>query len=127
MLQQAEPLAQRAVDVAGVQLLTELVPAGVAANDLRTLTVNVRDRLDPTRPAAVLLASATDDRLSFVATVNKAGWRPAGRRATWSRCWRARSAPAAAARPTSRRVPGTPDDAPAAFEAVRNSLLSAAS
>ncbi|HST49995.1 alanine--tRNA ligase [Jatrophihabitans sp.] len=128
VLQQAEPLAQRAVEVAGVQLLTELVPAGVSAGDLRTLAVNVRDRLDPTRPAAVLLASAAEDRLSFVATVNKAGV-AAGRSAgdlvkVLAQALGARGGGKA---DLAQGAGGKPGDAQAGFEAVRTSLLSPAS
>ncbi|MDQ1722347.1 MAG: alanyl-tRNA synthetase, partial [Pseudonocardiales bacterium] len=126
VMQQAGPLAQRASDIAGVQLLTELVPAGVAVNDLRNLAVNVRDRLDRSRPAAVLLASAADDRLSFVATVNSAGV-AAGRSAgelvkVLAQSLGARGGGKA---DVAQGAGGKPSDAPVAFEAVRNALLRA--
>jgi alanyl-tRNA synthetase len=128
VLQQAGPLAQRATDAGGVQLLTELVPAGVTVNDLRTLAVNVRDRLDQSRPAAVLLASAADDRLSFVATVNSAGV-AAGQSAgdlvkVLAQALGARGGGKA---DVAQGAGGKPSDAPVAFEAVRNALLGAAS
>jgi alanyl-tRNA synthetase len=128
VMQQAGPLAQQAVDVAGVQLLTELVPPGVAVNDLRNLAVNVRDRLDQSRPAAVLLASAIDDRLSFVATVNKAGV-AAGRSAgdlvkVLAQSLGARGGGKA---DVAQGAGGKPGDAPAAFDAVRAALVNAGS
>jgi alanyl-tRNA synthetase len=128
VLQQAGPLAQRASDVAGVQLVTELVPAGVAVNDLRALAVNVRDRLEKSRPAAVLLASAADDRLSFVATVNPAGV-AAGRSAgdlvkVLAQALGARGGGKA---DVAQGAGGKPADAQAGFDAVRQALLGAAS
>jgi alanyl-tRNA synthetase len=126
VLQQAGPLAQRATEVDGVQLLTELVPAGVAVNDLRNLAINVRDRLDSSRPAAVLLASAADGRLSFVATVNSAGV-AAGRSAgdlvkVLAQSLGARGGGKA---DVAQGAGGKPADAQAGFDAVRGSLLTA--
>jgi alanyl-tRNA synthetase len=50
------------------------VPAGVSGNDLRALALDVRGRLRPGDPAAVLLASSNDaGAVAFVAAVNPAG------------------------------------------------------
>ncbi|MCW2523902.1 MAG: alanine--tRNA ligase, partial [Frankiales bacterium] len=68
----AGQLAAQAEDVAGVQVLATQAPAGVTGNDLRTLAVDIRGRLDQGRAAVVVLTSDLDGKASFVATVNKA-------------------------------------------------------
>jgi alanyl-tRNA synthetase len=74
VLASAGSLAANAEDVRGVQLVAAEAPAGVNANDLRSLAMDVRGRLRAADPAVVLLASPKDGGgVSFVATVNDAG------------------------------------------------------
>jgi alanyl-tRNA synthetase len=69
----AGALASQAQEVAGKQLVAVQAPAGVAGNDLRTLALNIRGRLDQSRPAVVVLTSDVDGRVQFVASVNPSG------------------------------------------------------
>jgi alanyl-tRNA synthetase len=69
----AAALASQAQEVAGTQLVAVQTPAGVAGNDLRTLALNIRGRLDQSRPAVVVLTSEVDGRVHFVASVNPSG------------------------------------------------------
>jgi alanyl-tRNA synthetase len=73
VLASAGSLAGAAEDVAGVQLVAAEAPAGVGGNDLRTLALDVRGRLRAADPAVVLLASAGEKGVTFVAAVNPAG------------------------------------------------------
>jgi alanyl-tRNA synthetase len=74
VLSSAGSLAAAAEDVAGVQFVAGEAPAGVGANDLRSLALDVRGRLRTADPAVVLLASAVDGGgVAFVAAVNDAG------------------------------------------------------
>jgi alanyl-tRNA synthetase len=67
-------LAGAAEQVWTTQLVAAEVPAGVSGNDLRALALDVRGRLRPGDPAAVLLASPNDaGAVAFVAAVNPAG------------------------------------------------------
>ncbi|MBV9594497.1 MAG: alanine--tRNA ligase [Actinobacteria bacterium] len=80
VLANAGELAAQARLVGGVQLVLGQAPAGVSGNDLRSLALDVRGRLRAGDPAAVMLASPTEDgRVAFVAAVN-----PAGQAAGWS-------------------------------------------
>jgi len=72
VLQQAGAFAAGARDVAGVAFVGVQAPAGTAADLVRSLAVDVRGRLDSTRPGVVLVA-AGGDRVSLVAAVNDAG------------------------------------------------------
>src|SRR3954471_2044851 len=67
----AGELAQQAKEVGGVLLVTG-APGGLSGGDLRSLALDVRGRLGE-RPAAVVLASASDGKVSLIATVNPAG------------------------------------------------------
>ncbi|MCW2695629.1 MAG: alanyl-tRNA synthetase, partial [Modestobacter sp.] len=66
----AGDLAAGARDVGGVAVVTGS-PEGLTGGDLRGLALDVRNRLGE-RPAAVLLASATDGKVALVAAVNPA-------------------------------------------------------
>jgi alanyl-tRNA synthetase len=66
----AGDLAAAARDLGGVAVVTG-APAGLSGGDLRSLALDVRGRLGD-KPAAVLLASAADGKVSLVATVNPA-------------------------------------------------------
>ncbi len=73
VLASAGSLAAAAEDIGGVQLVAAEAPAGVTGSDLRSLAMDVRARLRPADPAVVLLASAADAGVRFVASVNDAG------------------------------------------------------
>ena len=66
----AGDLAGSARDLGGVAVVTA-APAGLSGGDLRSLALDVRGRLGE-RPAAVVLASAADGKVSLIATVNPA-------------------------------------------------------
>jgi alanyl-tRNA synthetase len=66
----AGDLAGASRDVGGVALVTGS-PAGLAGGDLRSLALDVRNRLGD-RPAAVVLASAADGKVALVAAINPA-------------------------------------------------------
>jgi alanyl-tRNA synthetase len=68
----AGALAASARDVAGVAVVATEVPSGLGAGELRTLTQDVRGRLDPGRPGVVALVSRTDGRVSFAVGANEA-------------------------------------------------------
>ncbi len=74
VLSSAGSLAGSAQPAGAVQFVGAEAPPGVGGNDLRSLALDVRGRLRPGEPAAVLLASP-DDRggVAFVAAVNEAG------------------------------------------------------
>jgi alanyl-tRNA synthetase len=69
----AAGLASNAQQIGDAVLVAVPAPDGVSGNDLRTLAMDVRGRLDQSRPAVVVLISANDGRVQFVATVNSAG------------------------------------------------------
>jgi alanyl-tRNA synthetase len=73
VLASAASLAGTAEDVGGVQLVAAEAPGGVSGNDLRSLVLDVRGRLRPGDPGVVLLASAVESGVAFVAAVNDAG------------------------------------------------------
>ncbi|QXG75868.1 alanine--tRNA ligase [Modestobacter sp. L9-4] len=66
----AGDLAASARDIAGVSVVTAS-PAGLSGGDLRGLALDVRGRLGE-QPAAVVLASEADGKVSLIATVNPA-------------------------------------------------------
>jgi alanyl-tRNA synthetase len=68
----AGSLASAARDVGGVAVVAAEVPDGLGGNELRSLAVDVRGRLDPARPGLVALASRADGRVSFVVATNEA-------------------------------------------------------
>jgi alanyl-tRNA synthetase len=69
----AGALADAAEDVGGVAVVAARAPDGTGAGDLRKLAADIRGRLRPGRPGAVVLLAAAGDRAAFVATVNDAG------------------------------------------------------
>jgi alanyl-tRNA synthetase len=68
----AGALAAGARDVAGVAVVAAEVPGGLGGAELRTLTQDVRGRLDPGRPGVVALVSRSDGRVSFAVGTNEA-------------------------------------------------------
>jgi alanyl-tRNA synthetase len=73
VLSSASAIAAAAEQVGAVQLVATEAPAGVGGNDLRSLALDVRNRLRHGDPAVVLLASPTDaGGVAFVAAVNDA-------------------------------------------------------
>jgi alanyl-tRNA synthetase len=73
VLSAAGDLAARAETINGVRVVAVQAPDGVSGGDLRTLTLDVRGRLDPAHPAAVVLVSSVDGNPNFVAAVNPVG------------------------------------------------------
>jgi alanyl-tRNA synthetase len=71
LLSSAGALAGGAQDVGGKALVAAAVPAGVSANDLRTLASDVRNRLGA-RPGVVALFSPEEDKVSFVVATTAA-------------------------------------------------------
>ncbi|MBA3782687.1 MAG: alanine--tRNA ligase, partial [Nocardioides sp.] len=65
-------LAAAAVDVAGVAVVAQRLD-GAGGGDVRTLALDVRGRLDASRPGAVVIAGVADGKVSVVAAVNDAG------------------------------------------------------
>jgi alanyl-tRNA synthetase len=63
-------LARAARDIGGVAVIAAEVPGALGGNDLRTLAVDVRGRLDPARPGVVALLSRADGRVNFVVATN---------------------------------------------------------
>jgi alanyl-tRNA synthetase len=73
VLQSASTLADRAELAGGVQLVAVSAPPGTAGNDLRTLALDIRGRLDSLVPAVVVLTSVVGSAVHFVTAVNQAG------------------------------------------------------
>ena len=72
LLAGAGSLAAGAEDVGGTAYVGQVVP-GAAGGDVRTLALDVRGRLDPSRPGAVVVIGVADDKPAVVAAVNDAG------------------------------------------------------
>ena len=66
----AGELADSATDEDGVAVVAHRAPDGADADDLRRLALDVRGRLDPSRPAVVAVAAVTDGRPIMVVAVN---------------------------------------------------------
>ncbi|MGI8760429.1 MAG: DHHA1 domain-containing protein, partial [Jatrophihabitantaceae bacterium] len=125
VLASAASLAATAEAVGGVWRGAAMALLGVGHNDLRALVLDVRARLRPEDPAAVLLASPGERGVSFVAAVNEAG-RAAGVAAGELV---GAFAPVLGARgggkpDLAQGAGGDPAQLPAAFEAVRHLLRS---
>ncbi|GAB2462755.1 alanine--tRNA ligase [Jatrophihabitans fulvus] len=74
VLSSAGDLAASAEQVGATQVVLAEAPAGVTGADLRSLALDVRNRLRHGDPAVVLVASPDDKGgAAFVATVNEAG------------------------------------------------------
>ncbi|MFC5288600.1 alanine--tRNA ligase [Actinokineospora guangxiensis] len=72
LLSSAGELADKAEDVNGTALVALRAPDGVGGNDLRTLAVEVRNRLGA-RPGVVALFSADGPKVAFVVATTSAG------------------------------------------------------
>ncbi|RNL79213.1 alanine--tRNA ligase [Nocardioides marmorisolisilvae] len=72
LLSAAGDFAARAVDLAGVSFVGEIVE-GAGGGEARTLALDVRGRMPADRPAAVLVIGVQDGKPSVVAAVNDAG------------------------------------------------------
>ncbi|HEY9523321.1 MAG TPA: alanine--tRNA ligase [Thermopolyspora sp.] len=72
VLAAAGALAAGARDVQGVSVVTDRVPDGTSADDLRKLALDVRGRFPSDRAAVVLIAGVPADRPVIVAAVNEA-------------------------------------------------------
>jgi alanyl-tRNA synthetase len=66
VLQAAAGLAQGAADIGGVAVVAHEAPAGTSVDDLRRLAIDVRGRLEPTRPAVVVVGVRSDDKAQLV-------------------------------------------------------------
>src|SRR4051794_36765514 len=73
VLQAAGRLAEGADDVFGVAYVGTEAPPGTSADDARRLALDVRGRIDPSRPAVVAVAARTGDRAILVIAVNDTG------------------------------------------------------
>ncbi|MGA3489067.1 alanine--tRNA ligase [Micromonosporaceae bacterium DT55] len=72
VLGSAGALADAAKDVRGVAYVGTLAPEGAAGNDVRTLTQEIRGKIDPARPAVVAVAARANGKASLVVAVNAA-------------------------------------------------------
>jgi len=70
VLSGAAELVAAARDVHGVAVVATEAPQGLSGGDLRKLAVDVRGRIDPARPAVVVLAGSAAGRASAVVAVN---------------------------------------------------------
>jgi alanyl-tRNA synthetase len=66
VLQAAAGLAQGAADVGGVAVVAHEVPGGTSVDDLRRLAIDVRGRLEPARPAVVVVGAQGDGKAQLV-------------------------------------------------------------
>jgi alanyl-tRNA synthetase len=73
LLALAPDVARAAEEVGGILLASHQAPAGTDGDDLRRLALDVRGRLDPTRPAVVVTAAQSDGRAALVVAVNDRG------------------------------------------------------
>jgi alanyl-tRNA synthetase len=67
----AGDLASTATDEGGVTVVAHRTPDGADADALRRLALDVRGRLDGSRPAVVVVAAVSDDRPMIVVAVNE--------------------------------------------------------
>jgi alanyl-tRNA synthetase len=70
VLSDAGALVDQAQDVFGVRVVSKNAGAGVAADDLRTLVLDVRGRLGEGSPAVVAVAGVAKDRPAVVVATN---------------------------------------------------------
>ncbi len=69
VLQAAGAVADSAVDVGGVALATYEVPTGTSIDDARKLALDVRGRLEPGRPAVVVIAVPGEGKAQVLVAV----------------------------------------------------------
>ncbi len=79
MADRAPALAQKAADAGGISLVAESIGAAGSGDDVRTLALQVRDRLG-TAPGAVALGAVVNDRPVVIVATNEPG-RAAGAKA----------------------------------------------
>ncbi|NLU80452.1 alanine--tRNA ligase [Micromonospora sp. HNM0581] len=68
----AAALAAQARDVRGVAYVGTEAPDGAAGNDVRTLALEIRGRIDASRPGVVAVAARANGKASLVVAVNPA-------------------------------------------------------
>jgi alanyl-tRNA synthetase len=68
VLAAAGGLAERATDVNGVAVVAHEAPPGTSVDDARKLALDVRGRLEPARPAVVVIAVRNDGKANIVVT-----------------------------------------------------------
>ena len=66
VLEAAAGLAAGASDVGGVAVVAHQAPSGTSVDDLRRLAADVRGRLEPTRPAVVVVGASADGKAQLV-------------------------------------------------------------
>ncbi len=66
----AGELAAAAREVAGVSLVATQAPQGVSGTDLRKLALDIRGRLDASRPGVIVVAASTSGRAAVVVALN---------------------------------------------------------
>jgi alanyl-tRNA synthetase len=71
VLAAAGGLADKATDVNGVAVVAHEAPTGTSVDDARKLAVDVRGRLEPKRPAVVVVAVRGDGKANVVVTVGE--------------------------------------------------------
>ncbi len=69
VLEAAPSLAASATDVGGVAVVAHEVPSGTSVDDARKLALDVCGRLEPARPAVVVVAVRGDDKANVVVAV----------------------------------------------------------
>jgi alanyl-tRNA synthetase len=71
VLAAAGGLAQQATDVNGVAVVAHEAPQGTSVDDARKLAVDVRGRIEPKRPAVVVVAVRGEGRANVVVTAGE--------------------------------------------------------
>ena len=71
VLAAAAGLAEGAEDVGGVAVVAHEAPQGTSVDDARKLAVDVRSRLEPARPAVVVVAVRSDGKANVVVTAGR--------------------------------------------------------
>jgi alanyl-tRNA synthetase len=71
VLAAAGGLADKAEDVDGVAVVAHEAPQGTSVDDARKLAVDIRSRIEPKRPAVVVVAVRGDGKANIVVTAGK--------------------------------------------------------
>ena len=71
VLQAAAGLAAGAADVGGVAVVAHEAPNGTSVDDLRKLALDVRGRLEPARPAVVVVAATAEGKAQIVVAIGE--------------------------------------------------------